>query len=331
MPPIPSSILYVLAFVSVVIIVQTTAGLYFTASDRSKRLNRRLAMLSSGLSPDKVFATLMRKGYQARSKDGWFDARFAGLNTALAQAGLDLSGQRVIVLTLAIGLGLWLITASLSGMALNFQSLANTTLSLAGAAVLAIIGVWSWIRSKRRARIRKLEEQLPLALDIVTRAVRAGHPAVAAVRLAAEELSDPIGSELGLVVDETNYGAEFREALLNMGRRTGSPDVHFFAVSVTVQAETGGNLAEILQGLATVMRGRQTLGKRVKALASEGQASALILSILPVVVVSFQFMSHPTYYSDKFNDPIFWPAVALTLGLYGIGWIMINRIINFKY
>ncbi|MEY4254944.1 MAG: hypothetical protein RLZZ141_171 [Pseudomonadota bacterium] len=331
MPPIPSPILYMLAFVSVVIIVQTAAGLYFTASDRSKRLNRRLDMLSSGLNPDRVFATLMRKGYQSGRKDRWLDARLTGLNMVLAQAGLDLSAKRVVALTILIAVGLWLITASLSGLGLQFQSLGNTALSFAGASVLATIGVWSWIQSKRRARIRKLEEQLPLALDIVTRAVRAGHPAVAAVRLAAEELSDPIGSELGLVVDETNYGAEFREALLNMGRRTGSPDVHFFAVSVSIQAETGGNLAEILQGLATVMRGRQTLGKRVKALASEGQASALILSILPVGVVGFQFMSHPTYYSDKFNDPIFWPVVALTLGLYGMGWIMINRIINFKY
>jgi tight adherence protein B len=273
----------------------------------------------------------MRKGYQSGRKDRWLDARLTGLNMVLAQAGLDLSAKRVVALTILIAVGLWLITASLSGLGLQFQSLGNTALSFAGASVLATIGVWSWIQSKRRARIRKLEEQLPLALDIVTRAVRAGHPAVAAVRLAAEELSDPIGSELGLVVDETNYGAEFREALLNMGRRTGSPDVHFFAVSVSIQAETGGNLAEILQGLATVMRGRQTLGKRVKALASEGQASALILSILPVGVVGFQFMSHPTYYSDKFNDPIFWPVVALTLGLYGMGWIMINRIINFKY
>lgn len=331
MSPPTNPLIYVLVFISVVIFVQTTASLVFQASDQSKSINRRLKMLSSGISADKVYASLMRKTYQAVPKGHPIRAFLAWLNSSLAQAGLNISPERLILIIGSVALALWVISISLSNTGFRFQTFSTMLISIAGAILLAVIGVGFWIQSKRLARIRKLDEQLPLALDIVTRAVRAGHPAIAAVRLASEELSDPIGSELGLVVDETNYGAEFREALLNMGRRTGSADVHFFAVSVSVQSETGGNLAEILQGLASVMRGRQTLGKRVKALASEGQASAVILSILPVGVVAFQFMSHPTYYSDKFDDPIFWPTVAATLGLYAIGWVIVNRIINFKY
>ena len=135
----------------------------------------------------------------------------------------------------------------------------------------------------------------------------------------------------GLIVDETTYGVEFKEALANFARRTGSSDAHFFAVSVSIQSETGGNLAEVLEGLATVMRGRSTLGKRVKSLASEGRASAILLTVLPVVMVAFQLLVHPTIYSDKFSDPIFWPVVIATAVIYGLGWVMVNRIINFKY
>lgn len=324
-------LIYVLVFISVVIFVQTTAGLMFQASDQSKSINRRLKMLSSGVSADRVYASLMRKTYQAIPKGHPISALLAWLNRSLAQAGLNIAPERLILIIGAVALALWVTAIGFSNTGFRFQTLGTLLTSISGAILLAGIGVGFWIHSKRLARIRKLDEQLPLALDIVTRAVRAGHPAIAAVRLASEELSDPIGSELGLVVDETNYGSDFREALLNMGRRTGSADIHFFAVSVSVQAETGGNLAEILQGLASVMRGRQTLGKRVKALASEGQASAVILSVLPVGVVGFQFMSNPTYYSDKFSDPIFWPTVAATLSLYAIGWVMVNRIINFKY
>ena len=179
--------------------------------------------------------------------------------------------------------------------------------------------------------MKALEEQMPLALDVINRAIRAGHPVVSAVQLAASEMGDPIGSEFGLVVDETTYGFAFKDALTNFAHRTGSPDAHFFAVSVGIQSETGGNLAEILAGLAAVIRGRATLGKRVKALSSEGRASALLLSALPAMLISALFMMHPTFYTSKFSDPIFWPAVAGVSLLYVLGWVMIRRIVNFKY
>jgi tight adherence protein B len=92
---------------------------------------------------------------------------------------------------------------------------------------------------KRAKRLKLLEEQMPLALDVINRALRAGHPVVSAIRLAADEMGDPIGSEFGLIVDETTYGFEFRDALVNFARRTGSPDAHFFAVSISVQAGNG--------------------------------------------------------------------------------------------
>jgi tight adherence protein B len=151
------------------------------------------------------------------------------------------------------------------------------------------------------------------------------------VQLAAEEMGDPIGSEFGLIVDETSYGLEFKDALLNFARRTGSADAHYFAVSVGIQSETGGNLAEILSNLAGVIRDRQSLQLRVKALSSEGKMSAQILSVLPVLLISWFLYVQPTFYTSKFDDPVFWPAVGVVAALYVLGQIMINRIINFKY
>ena len=177
--------------------------------------------------------------------------------------------------------------------------LVNALLALLGAVGLSVTGAFFYVTIRRNRRMRLFEQQLPLALDIVNRAIRAGHPVVSAVQLAAEEMGDPIGSEFGLIVDETTYGLEFKEALVNFARRTGSPYAHYFAVSVGIQNETGGNLAEILQNLATVIRNHQTLHLRVKALASEGRVSANILTALPIFLISFIFLTEPSFYDQS--------------------------------
>jgi tight adherence protein B len=176
-----------------------------------------------------------------------------------------------------------------------------------------------------------IDDQLPLALDIINRALRAGHPVISAVQLAGQEMGDPLGTEFGLIVDETTYGLEFKDALYNFATRTGSRDAAFFAVSVAIQSQTGGNLAEILEGLATVVRGRNTLAKRVKALASEGKASATLLSVLPLFLIGFFLLVQPQFYTSKFGDPVFWPVSAGVMLLYLVGLLMIRRIVNFKY
>lgn len=324
-------LVYVLAFVAVVLLVQTVAGLIFSANDRAKTVNRRLAMLDSGMSREAVYSALVRKAPVSRSTDQrlqrWHDA----IETFLRQAGLSISPLHLLAIASGVAGAIWLAALSLASSDSGLGFLVNGALSFLAAAVASGVGCWLWINRLRGQRIKKLEEQLPLALDVINRAVRAGHPVIAAVQLASDELGDPVGSEFGLIVDETTYGVDFKEALANFARRTGSGDAHFFAVSVSIQSETGGNLAEILEGLATVIRGRQSLGKRVRSLASEGRASAVLLSVLPVLLIAFQLLFNPGVYSSKFSDPIFWPTVAVTLAVYGVGWVIVHRIINFKY
>ncbi len=321
--------IYVLAFAAVFLLIQTGVGLVLSG-DQNKRVNRRLTLMASGLDRDGVFATLVRNPATVGRKAGAMGEFHETLNLQLKRAGLAITPIQFASYVMMVGTALWLVLLAI--MILRGAPLAISLLaSLVVAAVLAALGAWMWLGGRRKKRLKKLEEQLPLALDIVTRAIRAGHPVVSAVHLASEELGDPIGSEFGLIVDETTYGLEFKEALASFARRTGSADVHFFAVSVGIQSETGGNLAEILEGLAKLVRGRQTLGKRVKALSSEGKASAMILSVLPLFLIGMMMLMAPTFYTSKFADPLFWPIVIAVMVVYAIGQVMIKRITDIKY
>jgi tight adherence protein B len=278
-----------------------------------------------------VYAALVRRPAGAPVHNVFLLRYYDRFALYCRQAGLESSPLTPLAYVGAASVGLWLICFLVlrSG---NFAGLVlNAIVALPASAVICGLVYWIWLSRRRAKRLKQLEEQMPLALDVVIRAIRAGHPVVSAIHLAGEEMGDPIGSEFGLIVDETTYGFAFHEALTNFARRTGSQDAHYFAVSVGVQAETGGNLAEILEGLAAVIRGRSMLSKRVRALSSEGRASAALLSALPALLISFMLLTRPTYYTDKFSDPIFWPVSAGVFLSYLVGLLIIRRIINFKY
>ena len=325
-----TTIAYVLAFVAVVVLVQTLASVVFASTDRNRRVNRRLTLLDRGLTPEQVYATLVRKPTQTQMA-GLAPDLYERVFLYCRQAGLALSPQRLAVYVGGGALVLWLLALVITSALHGGSFVLNALGSLVGAVVLSALGAFLWLTRLRNRRLRDLEVQMPLALDVVVRALRAGHPVISAVQLAAEEMADPIGSELGLIVDETTYGLEFTEALRSFAERTGSQDAAYFAVSVGIQSQTGGNLAEILQNLSTVIRGRQSLRLRVRALASEGRMSALILTALPVGIIAFICLTQPTFYTTKFADPIFWPTVGIVAGLYAIGLAVIHRIVNFKY
>jgi len=324
-------IIYVFAFAAVVLLVQTGADLFLASRDKQKRVNRRLTLLDAGMKSTDVYATLVRNP-GALSPDSSWAAKFTDIAwTYCRQAGLRIHPFRLAAIFGAAAVAIWALSLLLIQASSLLGAVVHGTISLIASVVICGLAGFVWVVRRRNQRLLKFEEQMPLALDVVNRAIRAGHPVISAVQLAGNEMGDPVGSEFGLIVDETTYGFTFRDALSNFARRTGSRDAHFFAVSVAIQSETGGNLAEILDGLAKVIRGRGTLSKRVKALSSEGRTSALLLSALPVFVVSVMFLLRPSFYTSKFDDPIFWPSVAGILAMYFLGWFIIHRIVNFKY
>jgi len=183
----------------------------------------------------------------------------------------------------------------------------------------------------RASRMRKrMQEQFPVALDVFVRGLRAGHPVAAALDLLTVELPDPIGSQFGVVVDEVTYGAELRDALHAMAERWDLADMRMFVVSLAVQNETGGNLAEVLENLAQVIRARQSLLLTVRALSSEGRMTAVVLTALPILAFTALFTFNPGFYLDVADDPYFVPGFLSLVVLYAIGFITIRRMVDIK-
>jgi tight adherence protein B len=177
---------------------------------------------------------------------------------------------------------------------------------------------------------KKIQDQFPIALDVFVRGLRAGHPVAAALDLLTVELPDPIGSQFGMVVDEVTYGAELRDALHSMAERWDLNDMRMFVVSLSVQNETGGNLAEILENLSKVIRDRQSMLLKVRALSSEGRMTAVILTALPILAFTALFTFNPKFYLDVADDRAFVPGFVSLIVLYLIGFVTIRRMVDIK-
>jgi tight adherence protein B len=329
MQTVLGALIYVAAFLAAILAVQAVSQFMFESSDSRHRVNRRLALLASGMEPQAVYRTLVRRPGGGRGLG--FLPFYDRISAECRQAGIEADPFHILLWVAGATVMLWLFANLMAHAGSLAGVLVDSIVTFVASAFICATSAVVWIRRRRAQRVRLLEEQLPLALDVITRALRAGHPVISAVQLAGNELGDPIGSEFGLIIDETTYGSQFREALTNFARRSGSQDAHFFSVSIGIQSDTGGNLAEILEGLANVIRGRLMLAKRVKALSSEGRVSAVLLSVMPIFLISVVMLTNPETYSKHFSDPIFWPSVSGIGILYLIGWFMIHRIINFRY
>jgi tight adherence protein B len=177
---------------------------------------------------------------------------------------------------------------------------------------------------------KKMQEQFPVALDVFVRGLRAGHPIAAALDLLTVEMPDPIGSQFGLAVDEVSYGAELRDSLQSMADRWELEDMRMFVVSLSVQSETGGNLAEILESLSRVIRERSSMLMKVRALSSEGRMTGVMLTVLPLFAFTFLFVFNPHFFLDVANDPWFVPGFSILIILYLVGFFTIRRMVDLK-
>jgi len=217
----------------------------------------------------------------------------------------------LMVIGAPIGFGRLLILATFSGVAGGLLPL-------------------MFVQFKANRTRKKMQDQFPLALDVFVRGLRAGHPIAAALDLLTVEMPDPIGSQFGIVVDEVTYGAELRDALQAMADRWQLEDMRMFVVSLSVQSETGGNLAEILENLSTVIRERQSMMLKVRALSSEGRMTAIMLTALPVLAFTGLFLGNPSFYLDVSDDPWFVPGFVGLLLLYVVGFVTIRRMVDLK-
>jgi tight adherence protein B len=267
---------------------------------------------------------------QFASGDGLLSRGLQSIQQSVVASGVAMPAQQIM---LAMALGSALVTAlviigaAFGGYTVNFGLVQMAVVfGLCMGLGIPLI-ILSRMASKRR---QKVQEQFPVSLDIFIRGLKAGHPVSAALDLLTREMEDPIGSEYGLVMDEVAYGADLRDALQSMADRWGLEDIQMFVVSLSVQNETGGNLAEILANLASVIRERASMYMKVRALSSEGRMTGTVLTALPIMTFAGLFMLNPAFYLDVAKDPIFVPGFVGLVLLYFTGFFSIRRMIDLK-
>ena len=310
---------YAAIFLSVLLLVE---GLFYLLSGPgggATSPNRRLRMLVGGAKREDVMVRLQRErplpsGDRARNPVEWFVL-------LVAQSGMNLSPQRVLLLMVGIGGAAALI---------SMFAFRSPIVAASGALAVGVAGPLLVLVLNRRRRLKEMTRQLPDAIDIVVRSLRAGHPVSTSITMVAREMRDPIATEFGLVVDEMTYGLNLDDALSNMARRVGLNDLRFLVVAVMIQMQVGGNLAEVLSGLSRVIRERATMRAKIRALSAEGRFSAALLSVLPFVLISLITLIRPTYYSAVSADPMFWPVLGVGFALMVVGIVVMYRMVNFR-
>src|SRR5262245_76326 len=189
---------------------------------------------------------------------------------------------------------------------------------------------WLWLWNKRRQRLKKFAAQLPDALELVARALRAGHSLAAGMHVVAEEMPQPIADEFGRVYEEQNLGIPIEEAMKSMCDRVPNLDLRFFVTSVAIQRQTGGDLAEILDKIGYVVRERYRILGQVKALTGEGRLSGVVLIALPFALFAFMLHLKPDYVETLWTHPTGIKMSIIALIAQVLGAIVIKKIVDIK-
>jgi len=222
-----------------------------------------------------------------------------------------------------------LVMAGLFGLVVF--AVVGSALIASPAAVLGGVIPYFRVRRRRKKRLFDLESQLPDAIDLMARAVRAGHPLSEGLRMASEEASEPLASEFRITFEEQKFGLPFEEALLGLGDRVEVVDVRILITAILVQREVGGNLSEILERIAETMRDRFNLRRQVRVYTAQGRMSGYTLGALPIFVGVMISLINPDYMKTLIVEPVGHALLAGAAVLQGIGFLWIRRIVDVEY
>ena len=221
-------------------------------------------------------------------------------------------------------LSLLLLAVGYYGISLMVRS---KIISIVPAIALSILP-YMYVRMKKKERMKKFEQQLPEGMEFLSRALRAGHAFTGAMKLAAENFDDPLGTEFEKTLDEINFGISTNDALKNLLNRVDSPDLRYFAVSVILQRDSGGNLGEIMDSIARIIRERFKFRDKVRVLSAEGRLSAVILVAIPVLLIVYLQLMKPGYLSTLTSEPIGKIVITVALSMALLGIVLIKRLIT---
>lgn len=287
-----------------------------------KRINRRMNADNDKNKMSQKNILIQLRKERGLDEDGRLVMPLKRLNKLIVQSGIT------------IGLGkLWLyyglyVLGSLAAVTIYWKSAQTTAVAFP---FIAIILPYFWLKRRASKKTALFATQLPEAIDLITRSLKAGHPIPVAISMVAREMPDPIGTEFGIVSDEVTYGSDLVTALNGLHERVNLPDLPLLISSVSIQATTGGNLREILEGLSEVIRERMKMKRKIKAISSEGRMSAMFLTAMPVMLfIALQFLI-PKYYGEVWDEPLTWKLFAITGTWLTIGNALILKMVSFKF
>lgn len=292
-----------------------------------RQLDRRLREVSASHVADEpaaVDATVVKRAVEgpmpaidrllARSRAG------SGLGRLIEQSGVKTTPSAIVMFSLAAAAGFGLLAAMFIR-----QPFAGPAVGALGA-----FAPFAWLKQKRSTRLKRFEEQFPEALDVLSRAIRAGHAFQTALGMAADELPSPVGPELKKTFDQQNFGLPLREALNELSERVAILDVRFFVTAVLIQRETGGNLSEILDNLAHVVRERFKIQRQVRVHTAHGRFTGYVLLTLPAfLAVALSFLN-PDHMQLLFREHMGQMMLVGAMVLQGVGYLWIRQVIKIE-
>jgi tight adherence protein B len=314
-------LIYILIFVAVVVLVE---GIYLTVFGKSislnNRISRRLTLLEKNGNREQVLEQLRKEMNQ-----------HLGTKSIPLYSILAKKAQRANIAFSPLALvGIMAGLSVFAFLGLTIGTGAELGVRIIVALAMGVGGVYFWVNNKAKKRMSLLEEQLPDAVELMVRSLRVGHPFSSAIGIVAKEIPDPLGSEFGVIADEAAYGRDVAESLKAFAERMDSQDLRFLAVAVSIQQTSGGNLAEILEGLAKVIRARFKLFRRVRAITAEAKWSGMFLSGFPILALVMINVIQPNYYDEVRETAAFIPAALVVCAFLVINVIFMKVMVNIK-
>jgi tight adherence protein B len=310
----PIYLVWLFVAISAGLTVEAFYLLCFSAASYRSRINRRLMLSKERTDRESILIELRRERGLTRGGNYRFD--LVSLNRLILQSGLTIGLTKLVLIIVAETIMAFCLTFVIR------SSILEAALAALFSATLLPYGMLRYLRSRRQ---KKFGAQFPDAIDIIVRSLRAGHPVPIAITMVGREMTDPIGSEFGMVSDEVTYGADLETAMRNLYFRIGSDDLPLFVTAVAIQGSTGGNLGEILENLSGVIRQRFKMRRKIRALAAEGRASAMILSALPIGMFLVIQLIAPDFYGSVWSEDL----TKMLLGV-AAGWMLVGNLIMFK-
>jgi tight adherence protein B len=247
-------------------------------------------------------------------------AILAAVNGRIEKAGVKWTAQSYLVITFGLAMGFGVATLLVTGF-----WVAAFGASAAGAWI-----PWVYLKKQEQKRIDAFEEQLPEAIDFIGRAIRAGHPLSAGLKMASEEVGEPVASEFRRVFEEQRFGMPFEDALLGLVDRINLTDVRIMITAILIQRQVGGNLAEVLDKIAYTIRERFMIRRQLRVYTAQGRFSGYVLALLPIAVGSAIYLINKEYMVTLFTDPIARILLVVAVIMQILGYLWIKKIVNIE-